>query len=248
MGHNVHVGRVLLFGAVAGLLLAAACDRTFKGSATQPNPLNQPLETLRTSEEILIITGDKDLTYPGVQRHPGGDVQVDKRYPLHNKARFTVISRDRLRFHVQIEHKWKEWADVRTWKAELFDDRGRHYLPEEVDLIADKHVVFMWDYERRSAIRNRHGDIMYVNNDGWKRRNPLASMSLFRGLADISFYSRNIFTPDIKTLTLRLDRGSMTYQFTWQFDDDRGNPPVAKQSPSAGPGRAVQRLPKSQAK
>lgn len=220
MGYPSAVGRSLLCGAVAGLLVASACNRTFKGSATQPNPLDQPLETLRTSEEILIITGDKDLTYPGVNRVPGGDLQVNRRYPLRNKARFTVISRDRLRFHVQIEHKWKEWADIRTWNAVLIDDRGRVYRPEEVDLISDKHVVFMWDYERRSARRNRFGDIMYVRNDGWKRRNPLASMSLFRGLADIAFYSRDIFTPDIKSLTLKLDRGSLSYHFTWRFDAD----------------------------
>jgi len=202
--------------------LAVGCTRTFRGAATQPNPLGEPLETLRVSEEILIITGDKDLVYPTAHWLPGGEVQGERRYPLQNRARFMVVSRDRLRFHVQIEHKWKEWADVRTWKATLTDDRGRRYLPEEVDLIADNHVVFMWDYERRSAQRDRYGDIMYIRNDGWKRRNPLASMSLFRGIADIAFYSRDIFTPDVRSLTLTLDRGSMRYQFTWWFDDAAG--------------------------
>ncbi len=227
MAHNYGMGRCLAWGAVVCCFVAVGCSRTFKGAATQPNPLGQPLETLRMSEEILIITGDKDLTYPAVKRLPGGDVQVQSRYPLHNKARFMVISRDRLRFHVQIEHKWKEWADLRTWDVVLIDDRGRRYIPEEVDFIADRHVAFMWDYEQRSTRRNRFGDIMYIRNDGWKRRNPLASMSLFRGLADFAFYSRNIFTPDIKSLTLRLSRGSMRYQFTWRFDDSLIPRPVA---------------------
>jgi len=227
MRNRGKIGRSALVGAFAVLFVAGGCNRTFKGAATQPNPLERPLETLRTSEEILIITGDKDLTYPRVARVPGGDLQVDRRYPLHNKARFTVISRDRLRFHVQIEHKWQEWADLRTWKAVLTDDRGRKYRPEDVDLIADKHVVFMWDYERRSARRNRFGDITYVNNDGYKRRNPLGSMSLFRGQADLAFYSRDIFTPDVKSLTLKLKRGTTNFKFTWRFEDGLAKPPVA---------------------
>jgi len=229
------------------MFVTGACSRTFKGSATQPNPLSQPLETLRTSEEVLIITGDKDLTYPHNQQIPGGEVQVESRYPLHNKARFTVISRDRLRFHVQIEHKWKEFADVRTWKAVLIDDRGRRYEPETVSLIADKHVAFMWDYEQRSAVRNRFGDIVQVNNDGWRRRIPLGSMSLFRGHAAIGFYGRNIFTPDVKSITLMLDRGSIKYHFTWRFDDSMAERPVAKRRVRANERRAVQ-PPKPRAK
>ena len=42
----------------------AACHRTFKGTAVQPNPLRQPLETLRVSEPIVIVTKDMELNKP----------------------------------------------------------------------------------------------------------------------------------------------------------------------------------------
>ena len=39
---------------------------------------------------------------------PRASVAHNHRYPLINQASFTVVSRDRLRFHVQIDHKWQD--------------------------------------------------------------------------------------------------------------------------------------------
>src|SRR5262249_58183664 len=98
---------VLVTAAVAaagGALIA--CAPTFRGAVTQPNPVAAPTETLRISETIDVVTGDMDLNVP---QAPIAGVPVTlvhlTRYPLHNRAAFTVVSRDRLRFHVQIEHK-----------------------------------------------------------------------------------------------------------------------------------------------
>src|SRR5262249_39773752 len=101
-------------------ILATGCGRTFRGHATQPNPLAKPTETLRQSEKITIVTGDMELHTPappeGAQRVA---VVKNNRYPLYNQASFTIVSRDRLRFHVQIDHKWQDWADLNTWTVHL---------------------------------------------------------------------------------------------------------------------------------
>lgn len=205
---------------LGGLAAAGGCSRTFQSSVTQPNPLSQPLETLRESEEVVIVTGDMELNVPRSGGNSGGSVLVDDRYPLMNAARFTVVSRDRLRFHLQLEHKWQEWTDVKAWDAWLEDDQGRRYEPAEVDQRSDKHIVKMWDYEQRSAVRDDFGDIVHINNDGYKRRQTLGSLSVFRGRGDLVFYHRNIFNPKVKSLTLHLERQGTHFEFKWRFSDD----------------------------
>ncbi|HEY0253653.1 MAG TPA: hypothetical protein VGC41_19110, partial [Kofleriaceae bacterium] len=104
---------------VAVLSFGTGCTRTWSREAVQPNPLIHPTETLRISEKITIVTGDMDLYAPSpVQDHTVGMAQSEDqggatiahphRWPLMNQAYFTMVSRDRLRFHVQIDHKWEE--------------------------------------------------------------------------------------------------------------------------------------------
>jgi hypothetical protein len=219
-----------LLAALFAVAAAGGCGRTFKSQVTQPNPLTQPLDTLRVSEVIVIVTGDMELNVPAAGGASGGAAWVDQRYPLKNMAHFTVVSRDRLRFHVQIEHKWQDWADVSTWDAYLVDDTGRRYNPDDVDLTSDRVITKMWDYEQRSTVRNTFGDVVHVNNDGYKRRQALGSLSLFRGRGDFVFYHRDIFHPRVKSLTLHIERGGTAFEFTWRFADGAA---IAAAAPAA---------------
>ncbi len=205
---------------LGGLAAVSGCSRTFQSSVTQPNPLSQPLETLRESEELIIVTGDMELNVPRGGGNSGGSVLVDDRYPLTNTARFTVVSKDRLRFHIRLEHKWQEWTELGGWDAYLVDDQGHRYSPAEIDQRSDRHIVKMWDYEQRSAVRDDFGDIVRVNNDGYKRRQTLGSLSVFRGQGDLVFFHRNIFNPKIKSLTLHLERQGTNFEFKWRFADE----------------------------
>jgi hypothetical protein len=219
------LGWVLLAAGamVTGAALLGGCNRTFTGQAVQPNPLAQAGISLRESVPIVIVTGDKDLPkVPTTTGSPGGAVWVDyEPYPLRNVASFTVVSRDRLRFHVHLEHKWEEYADPTNWDAYLVIDRGAPHQPEGVDARPGGHVSKMWDYEQRSVVRNRYRDIIFVNNDGYKRRVPLYSMTLFQGDGDFVFYSRDIFTPDVKSVRLVLKHRATAFEFTWRFDEGR---------------------------
>jgi len=205
----------------AGLCLSSACTRTFRASTVQPNPLAEPNETLRDSEKLTIVTGDMELNVP---KEPGRAQRVSpmamRRYPLKNSASFTLVSRDRLRFHVQLEHKWQEWADPSKWDVYLVDDRGRKWVPESIEHARTRHLVTMWDQEVRSVQRNMYGDITAINEDGWKRRVPLGSLSVFRGRADFVFYQRDIFDEGVKWVKLVVKRPGLGFEFRWNFDDD----------------------------
>jgi hypothetical protein len=221
-------GLVLLAGLVAG-----GCTRTFKTSTTQPNPLADPGETLRQSEKLTIVTGDMELDAPA-QTESGytsetqrASIARPKRYPLYNQASFTIVSRDRLRFHVQVDHKWEEWADLNTWSVYLEDDAGRRWSPESVEHAKTKLMTTMWDREQRTAVCSSSGRTAGGNcyntvgfaDDGWKRRQTLGSLAVFRGKADFVFYERNLFHPDVRKLRLVVKRPGETFEFTWNFRD-----------------------------
>jgi hypothetical protein len=112
---------------VLAVLAVTGCTARFHGLAVQPNPVKEPVDTLRKSETIRIVTGDMELNRPVSNGCNGSSdcnatTYHNEHYPLINTASFTLVSRDRLRFHVQIDHKWIEYADLKTWNVELLDD------------------------------------------------------------------------------------------------------------------------------
>jgi len=206
--------------AVIALASAGGCSRTFKGVAVQPNPLVDQNETLRESEKITIVRGDMELEEPDAPRPTQrATILHNHRYPLFNEARFTMVSRDRLRFHVQIDHKWEEWADLNSWEVYLVDDKGRQWYPEAVEHASTKIITRMWDREQRTARRNQYGDIVEVMDDGWRRRQTLGSLSVFRGKADFVFYQRDLFNVSVRSLKLVVKRSGEAFEFLWHFQD-----------------------------
>src|ERR1044072_1643156 len=154
--------RLALIVALGGALVG--CTTTFSGVAVQPNPLANQAETLRTSERISIVRGDMDLEAPESAAGTGtGSPVSNHHYPLFNEASFTVVSRDRLRFHVQIDHKWEEYADLQTWEVYLVDDKGRMWWPESIEHAHTHIITKMWDREQQSAVRNQYGDVVRLN-------------------------------------------------------------------------------------
>jgi hypothetical protein len=224
--HRMRVLRtgMLLLGAV-GMF---GCARTFRAEAVQPNPVAAPTETLRNSEKITIVTGDMELEAPDAP-DPASRASVahNHRYPLINQASFTLVSRDRLRFHVQIDHKWEEWADLTTWDVHLEDDQGHVWAPTSVEGARTRLMTKMWDREQRTAVCSQAGRDPAGNcittvgtmRDGWKHRQTLGSLSVFRGNADFVFYQPNIMQPVLGKLRLVVKRTGEAFEYTWRFRD-----------------------------
>lgn len=210
----------------------------------------QSNEVLRRGERVTIITGDMELDAPDAPA-PGDRVTVTRNhhYPLVNQASFTVVSRDRLRFHVQIDHKWEEWANPSTWDVHLEDDQGRVWNPEAVEAARTKLMTKMWDREQRTAVcgstgRDAAGNCITtvaILDDGWKRRQTLGSISVFRGNADFVFYQPDIMHADIRRLRLVVKRVGEAFEFSWRFHDkvaDNPSGPADPADPSDPPGPA----------
>lgn len=216
-----------------GMLMLAAvgsfgCTRTFRAEAVQPNPMAMPTETLRSSEKITIVTGDMELEAPD---QPEATKQAtathNHRYPLINQASFTIVSRDRLRFHVQLDHKWEEWADLRTWDVRLEDDQGHVWHPEEVEHAHTTLKSTFWDREQRTSICGTGGrdptgacySTIGFEDDGFKHRQTLGTLSVYRGKADFVFYQRDMMHADVHKLRLVVKRAGSAFEFVWKFRD-----------------------------
>ena len=105
----------------------------------------------------------------------------------------------------------------RTIRGE--DDRGRKWTPQSVEHARTKIMTTMWDREQQTARRNGFGDIVALNEDGWKRRQTLGSLSVFRGKADFTFYQRDLMHRDVRSLKLTVSRPGEAFEFTWRFAD-----------------------------
>ena len=213
---------------VVVVVACVGCSRTFSGHTVQPNPLAAPLETLPESETITIVRGDMDLEAPQTPSGAGSTaVARNKKYPLLNQASFSIVSRDRLRFHVRIDHKWQEWADLNTWDVRLEDDSGRKWRPESVEHARTKIMTTMWDRETRTSICSSAGrdargscyNTIGMQDDGWRNRQTLGSLSVYRGKADFVFYQRDLFHANVRSLRLIVSRPGEAFEFTWKFDD-----------------------------
>jgi hypothetical protein len=222
--------RITREGAMVAMTIGwLGCSRTFHAEAVQPNPLAMPTDTLRTSEKLTIVTGDMELEAPDAPdpKEKGASIVHNHRYPLINQASFTVVSRDRLRFHVQIDHKWEDWADLTSWDVRLEDDAGHVWNPEAVEHARTRVITKMWDREQRTAIcssagREASGNCIATvgfQDDGWKRRQTLGSLAVFRGNADFVFYQRDLMQPELRKLRLVVKRTGEAFEFVWRFRD-----------------------------
>lgn len=219
-------------GLIVLLLGALGCTTTLKATTTQPNPLVAfPNQAMHRSQKLYIDMKDMDLPrMPAAPYAPDGAKNLSQ-FRLRQSAYFAVVSRERLRFHVTIVHKWKEVADPTSWNVQLEDDSGRIYYPESKEANSDNHITQMWDNEQRTALYGQFGDAIHggdvagLKNDGYLRRMPLQSIDVFKGSGDFSFHAKDIFHRKTKRLTLRMERYGVVYEFTWNLIDLGGDEP-----------------------
>jgi hypothetical protein len=200
---------------------------TFARDAVQPNPLVVRDKTLRTSERITIVTRDMDLNAPAPAESQGDYVVHYLPWPLVNTASWTMVGTDDLRFHVQVDHKWQEYADIGAWHAVLEDDQGHHYEPAAIEHARSKIIASTWDMEERltactNAGRTGEGycysDAGFFTN-GWKEHLLWGSLMIYRGNADIVFKQPDLLTKNVRWLKLTMNHGTQRFEYVWKFDN-----------------------------
>jgi hypothetical protein len=199
------MARSLVVALALVAAVAGGCARSsWSASTTQPYPQLNDKDAPNHSERLQFALGDMDLP---------------RTMELRQQAYFTVLSRDRLRFNVDLRHKWEEVADVTTWDVRLEDDQGHVYTPKAVEG-QNKHVTRMWDQETRIAVKNEYGDVVETKDSGGRLRQTLESVDVFRGRGTFDFLARDLLHKKIKRLTLVMRRKDLEYRFSWNFSDD----------------------------
>ena len=188
---------------------AAGCNKAWHAETmTPPIRFGASLEA-RTSFPAVIATRDMELP---------------RWVQLPNSVYFVAVSRDRLRFHVTLHHKWEDMTDPRRWRVWIEDDTGGRYNPVGVDRRAVKSVTR--SYERPTG--------------QWSAQSYQVSM--YKGDGDYVFHRHNLVRRDMRYLVLVMQRPGYEYRYRWSFVDDEGAPlplPTAAQEPMARSGRCV---------
>jgi hypothetical protein len=216
------MGKALVL--VVALMGSAGCVTTFSSAAVQPNPLVIKDKTLLpTSAQITIVTGDMELNAqaPAILTESQAHYY---RWPLYNTASWTMVGKDELRFHVQVDHKWEEYADITAWSAVLEDDQGHRYAPEAIEEVRKQIIMSTWDQGQRTTVCADRTADGYCNDDAEfdvgsrKERLGFATLQVYRGNADLVFEQPNLMTPSIRWLKLTLKHGTESFQYQWKFD------------------------------
>jgi len=140
------------------------------------------------------------------------DMELPRSIPLMNSVYFVAVSRDRLRFHVTLHHKWEDMSDPTRWRVWIEDDRGHVYQPAACDRRVVKPVTTMYDPYRTQ---------------------PFLSFTVYKGDGDYVFYRHDLVRKNMRWLTLVMKRPGYEYRYRWSFVE-----PAARDVPdieTAGP-------------
>jgi hypothetical protein len=160
-----------------------ACNKAWRADTmTPPITFGAALET-RTSLPAIIEVGDMEL--PHSMR-------------LLNSVYFVAVSKDRLRFHVTLHHKWEDMSDPTRWQVWIEDDSGHTYRPAACDRSVVKPVTRMYDAYRMQ---------------------PFLSFTVYKGDGDYVFYRHNLVRKNMRWLTLVMKRPGYEYRYRWSFVD-----------------------------
>jgi hypothetical protein len=184
--------RCLAFG-IALACGAGACKSHWTAETLQPVLPLYADKSARTSWPLTIIMRDMEM------RHRR----------LANTAYYVVVSRDRLRFHLTLQHKWESMSDIRTWDAWVEDASGVHHPLEEV---SQRSVQVGFDplpVTRRAA------------QDG------LGPAPVYCGFAEFTIYGRDLYA-SARRLTLVLRRPGYEYRYVWRIEDEPEPEPDAE--------------------
>ena len=168
----------------AALVCGTACKTHWTAEVTQPALQLEAGKVGRTSWPLAIVLRDMEMRY----------------VPLANTAYYVAVSRDRLRFHVTLLHKWESMSDLRTWQAWVEDDSGAHHALEEL-----QQQITQIGFEQVGLVRTALRNFARVQQ-----------VPIYRGVADFTIYSRDVSAARRVILVLR--RPGYEYRYVWRSE------------------------------
>jgi hypothetical protein len=141
------------------------------------------------------------------------DVRLAYDYQLRDSARFVLVDRERIRFHVGRAAYDQSDADTKGWTVWLEDDSGRQLLPESREGGKINRISVSWKlYPWRPG-----GDAWCREPPCYLRLEPEQVFQIFEGQADYVFHDKSIIGPDRRELSLVMRRGRDELRYTWRF-------------------------------
>lgn len=182
--------------------MLCGCHSTFRAETLQANPIaylgNQ--EVINQSNKLFIKRGGMNLYH----------------FKMVSYAKFVLISRDRIRFRIEMSHQWERKANPCVWKNTLYIDGAPYVLPCEKEG-KTQFVTKIFDIENRRVLRrNQFGEPIQIER---YERNPTQqeSIDIYVGKAFLSLYKRDVVTKKTKEVSLKMVNGNITYWFVWKL-------------------------------
>jgi hypothetical protein len=207
--------------AVILLLLTGCATQIREARAVQPNPVQSlgSADQLAVSEPLYVFTRDSTeyrdalTAAPGrasaIRQESGIDTSgpIPRYWQFRSGARFAVINRDRVRFHLAVARHDEREADTRNWKVWLEDESGRKLLPSSREVAQMDRLQLPW---------SMYFD--FANNRYWKQR-EVPGWDAYQGRADYVFNAPGLLDKERQWLALVAEKGGYQMRFTWKFDE-----------------------------
>jgi hypothetical protein len=185
------------------LTLLAGCAHVREARAIHPNPALalQSTEVLPVSARLDIFQRDVHL----------GDSDYYRDYQLRSSAQFTVVSKERLRFHVTVTRWDEDEAELSNWTAWMEDDTGKRYELTTREGGKMHRIAIGWRLYHAAL-----GDTYCPQPPCMTKIIP--GFDVYESEADLVFRYPNILK-DRKGVTLVLHQTGLTYRFVWTFGE-----------------------------
>jgi hypothetical protein len=214
------------------LLLTGCATQIREARAIQPNPvrtLGSPDDIPQSVPLYVFIRDSMDAADPlhrPAANEPGAietpnfrqmtstkeDVSafsytIPRYWQLRSSARFVVLARDRVRFHLSIVQGDERNASTKGWKVWLEDDTQRKLLPASREVAQLDRLHLGWS--------------LYFDNqvNQFVKKREVPGWEAYQGRADYVFTAPDLMTDARKMLALVAEREGVQMRFVWRFDE-----------------------------